>query len=74
MKRTKLLPLLLVLALTAALVGCASTNEPADMLSSTLPAATVPAATTPTETAPTDGILSTEVPDATVEPTATPEA
>ena len=74
MKVRKLLPLLLVLALVIALVGCASTNEPTDTLSPTVPAVTVPAATVPAETAPADGILNTEVPAATAEPTATPAA
>ena len=69
MKVRKLLPLLLVLALAIMLVGCASTNEPTDTLSPTVPAVTVPA-----ETAPADGILNTEVPAATAEPTATPAA
>lgn len=63
----KLLPLLIALAVM--LVGCASTNEPVDTLSPTVPAVTVPA-----ETAPADGILNTEVPTATAEPTATPAA
>ncbi len=72
MKIGKLLPLLIVLALAVVLVGCASTNEPTDTLSSTVPAVTVPAATVPAETEPADGLLSTEVPAATVEPTATP--
>lgn len=74
MKVRKLLPLLLVLALAIVLVGCASTNEPTDTLSPTVPAVTVPAATVPAETAPADGILNTEVPTATAEPTATPAA
>lgn len=79
MKVRKLLPLLLVLALAIVLVGCASTNEPTDTLSPTVPAVTVPAvtvpaATVPAETAPADGILNTEVPAATAEPTATPAA
>lgn len=63
----KLLPLLIALAVM--LVGCASTNEPVDTLSPTVPAVTVPA-----ETAPADGILNTEVSAATAEPTATPAA
>ncbi len=58
----KLLPLLIALAVM--LVGCASTNEPVDTLSPTVPAVTVPA----------DGILNTEVSAATAEPTATPAA
>lgn len=74
MKVRKLLPLLLVLALAIVLVGCASTNEPTDTLSPTIPAVTVPAATVPAETTPADGILNTEVPAATAEPTATPAA
>lgn len=74
MKVRKLLPLLLVLALAIVLVGCASTNEPTDTLSPTVPAVTVPATTVPAETVPTDGILNTEVPAATAEPTATPAA
>ena len=64
MKIRKLLPLLIVLALAVMLVGCASTNEPTDALSPTVPAVTAPA----------DGILNTEVPAATAEPTATPAA
>lgn len=68
----KLLPLLIALAVM--LVGCASTNEPVDTLSPTVPAVTVPAATVPAETAPADGILNTEAPTATAEPTATPAA
>ena len=71
MKIRKLLPLLIVLALAGMLVGCASTNEPTDALSPTVPAVTVPAATEPAATAPADGILNTEVPAATAEPTAT---
>lgn len=47
MKIRKLLPLLIVLALAVMLVGCASTNEPTDALSPTVPAVTVPAATEP---------------------------
>lgn len=74
MKIRKLLPLLTVLALAVMLVGCASTNEPTDALSPTVPAVTVPAATEPAATAPADGILNTEVPAATAEPTATPAA
>ena len=74
MKIRKLLPLLIVLALTVMLVGCASTNEPTDALSPTVPAVTVPAATEPAATAPADGILNTAVPAATAEPTATPAA
>ncbi len=74
MKIRKLLPLLIVLALAVMLVGCASTNEPTDALSPTVPAVTVPAATEPAATAPADGILNTEVPAATAEPTATPAA
>ena len=74
MKIRKLLPLLIVLALGVMLVGCASTNEPTDALSPTVPAVTVPAATEPAATAPADGILNTEVPAATAEPTATPAA
>ena len=45
MKIRKLLPLLIVLALAVMLVGCASTNEPTDALSPTVPAVPVPAAT-----------------------------
>ena len=74
MKIRKLLPLLIVLALAVMLVGSASTNEPTDALSPTVPAVTVPAATEPAATAPADGILNTEVPAATAEPTATPAA
>ena len=74
MKIRKLLPLLIVLALDVMLVGCASTNEPTDALSPTVPAVTVPAATEPAATAPADGILNTAVPAATAEPTATPAA
>lgn len=74
MKIRKLLPLLIVLALVVMLVGCASTNEPTDALSPTVPAVTVPAATEPAATASADGILNTEVPAATAEPTATPAA
>ena len=74
MKIRKLLPLLIVLALAGMLGGCASTNEPTDALSPTVPAVTVPAATEPAATAPADGILNTEVPAATAEPTATPAA
>ena len=64
----------IVLALAVMLVGCASTNEPTDALSPTVPAVTVPAATEPAATAPADGILNTAVPAATAEPTATPAA
>lgn len=74
MKIRKLLPLLIVLVLAVMLVGCASTNEPTDALSPTVPAVTVPAATEPAATTPADGILNTEAPAATAEPTATPAA
>ena len=72
MKIRKLLPLLIVLALAVMLVGCASTNEPADALSPTVPAVTVPAATEPAATAPADGILNTEAPAATEAATEAP--
>ena len=57
MKIRKLLPLLIVLALAVMLVGCASTNEPTDALSPTVPAVTVPAATEPAATAPAAAML-----------------